>query len=1312
MADGKITIETSIDNAGAIKDLNKLINEVNSSGTKAASSASKSFSFIGKAASAGVKVAAAAIGTVSTAMVAAGGFAIKTGIEFESAFAGVKKTVDAPKEVIDQLRQSLIDMSKEMPQSAAELSAIAESAGQLGIATDNIESFTKTMAQLGDATNLSATEAADSLARFANITGMSQKQFDQLGSVIVSLGNNMATTESEIVNMGMRLAGAGHQVGMSEDQIMSLAAALSSVGIEADAGGSAFSTVMSQMQLATEKGGQSLEDFASVAGMSADQFKTAFQQDAAGAIISFIQGLSNCESQGKSAIGVLDDMGISEIRQRDALLRAAGASDVFSKALSIGSEAWEENTALANEASQRYETLESKLSMMKNAASALGIQFKDSVDGELRSAVQVGTDSINQLSDAFTNGGLEAAVEVAGDIIASLAVRVAEKAPDMIRSASAMLKAFVQGISDNREQIINAGIEIAKALAEGVADLLPASMSKSAKEAIDTLAKSMKSGGLKEAAGDIVSIFKNAATLAAKALKPAATAIDLLAKHFDKLAPVAAAAFVAINGKGKIQTAVTSIQDLGKGIQKMTSWYQKAKAVTAAYALQQEIATYTGRAQTVAMTTGQAVFGLLTGKVTLATAAQTVWNAVCAANPIGLLVTAVAALAAGLGIFALTTRESTTAIDEENSKLTENAEKIREVQAARQESVDGISQEYGHYQELWNELQQNVDANGQVKAGYEDRAAFIMSTLNSALGTEIKMNGNVIESYSELCGSIDRLIEKKRQEAMLEAYKSDYEEAIKKKTEANKKLSDSYDKLQEAQKNAKAAQDELNESGAKGGYQYDILKGQVDAANGKLKEAKTYYNNAKTAADEYNNVIANYETASGAVISGSANASSAIALLTNEMATATTASEAELAKQAETYRAGYENMKLAAAEGGSGVTQQMVTDAQLAYLAAAEQHMLGQGMTQEQVAAGMEALRNQIGASGLPEAAGTEANETTAAMGNNLSAGAPAAQAGADAVTASAKYGIENSGLAEAAGAEGAGVGNVLGTNIASGSGAVSSGATAVTNSAKATVANANIGSAFQTEGTKAGTQLSNALTAQVGNTSKAALSLSDTVKKTITSANLPNFMLTLGKQVGEGLARGIQGQSGQVESAARMLESSAKTGVSSLSSSGTEIGKQFSAGLASGIRSGASGVAAAAAEVAKQAAEAAKANLDINSPSRVMEKTGYWYDKGLENGIRRNADGIIEAVDGLTEHMLIRPKEIVKSTKAAFDGNIARITDRYASSQNRLPDASGYEIDYERLAGVFAQKLFELFEGLGIRVNQREFARLVKEVE
>lgn len=299
----------------------------------------------------------------------------KAAIDFESAFAGVIKTVDATDAELDELRTGIREMAKEMPTSANEIAGVAEAAGQLGIETKSILGFTETMVMLGDATNLSANDAATALARLANITQMPQSEFGRLGSSVVALGNNLATTESEIVDMGLNLAAAGKQVGLTEAEILGFAGALSSVGIEAQAGGTAFSKVMVEMQLAAETGGQSLEDFASVAGMSAEDFKAAFEEDAAGAMISFIQGLQDAENRGVSAIKMLDDMGITEVRLRDALLRAAGAGDVFTDAIQLSSAAWEENTALANEAAQRYATTESQMEMLKNKVIDLGIQL-------------------------------------------------------------------------------------------------------------------------------------------------------------------------------------------------------------------------------------------------------------------------------------------------------------------------------------------------------------------------------------------------------------------------------------------------------------------------------------------------------------------------------------------------------------------------------------------------------------------------------------------------------------------------------------------------------------------------------------------------------------------------------------------------------------------------------------------------------------------------------------------------------------------------------------------------------------------------
>lgn len=308
-------------------------------------------------------------------------------VSFESAFAGVMKTTD---EVYDsngkctysyqQLEDGIRSMAKEIPASTKEISEVAEVAGQLGIKTEDILGFTRTMIDMGQSTNLASEEAASSIAKFANITGLAadesmsaEEKYKRVGSTIVELGNNYATTEADIMEMAKNLASAGTQVGMSESDILAMATALSSVGMEAQAGGTAFSKAMIEMQLAVETNSESLNDWASVAGMSADEFATKFKTDATGALEAFIKGLSNCGGETDSAIKVLDEMGITETRMRDALLRSANASDVFTSAVKTGKNAWKENTALTEEAEKRYKTTSSQIGIMKNHLYDAGI---------------------------------------------------------------------------------------------------------------------------------------------------------------------------------------------------------------------------------------------------------------------------------------------------------------------------------------------------------------------------------------------------------------------------------------------------------------------------------------------------------------------------------------------------------------------------------------------------------------------------------------------------------------------------------------------------------------------------------------------------------------------------------------------------------------------------------------------------------------------------------------------------------------------------------------------------------------------------
>ncbi|MFP5521277.1 phage tail tape measure protein [Peptococcus simiae] len=341
--------------------------------------------------------AAAGLTVLGTAATAFGAYSIKAGIDFESAFAGVVKTVDATDAELSTLRTGIINMSKEMPQSATEIAAVAEAAGQLGISTPHILDFTKTMVMLGESTNMSSDQAAVSLARLANITGMSEENYSRLGSSIVALGNNMATTESEIVDMSLRLAGTGKQVGLTEAEILGLSAAMSSVGINAEAGGSAMSRTMQKINTAVLSGSDKVQGFAKVAGMSAEEFTAAWKERPAQAINAFVKGLDKVKKSGGDVSSTLKELGLNSLQEVDTLMRLAGASEELTKALDISQKAWEENQALQKEFGARLKTVQAQLDILKNKFTALAIAMFDS----LRPAFMAGIKALQLLVAAI-----------------------------------------------------------------------------------------------------------------------------------------------------------------------------------------------------------------------------------------------------------------------------------------------------------------------------------------------------------------------------------------------------------------------------------------------------------------------------------------------------------------------------------------------------------------------------------------------------------------------------------------------------------------------------------------------------------------------------------------------------------------------------------------------------------------------------------------------------------------------------------------------------------------------------------------------
>ena len=393
-----------------------------------------------------------------------GGLATKSSIEFESAFAGVKKTVDGTPQEFKELAKGIKELSTEIPVGTTELARIAEAAGQLGVEKENILDFAKTMSQLGTATNLSSTEAAEGIAKFINVTGLSQDKVSNLGSSIVALGNSTATTERDILAMAQRIAAAGQQANLSDAEILALSASLSSVGLEAEAGGTAMSKLILNFKALVDTGSSDLAVLDEIVKDTGKSFKQSFEEDASQALLAFFDGLKKTKDGGESILPVIEQLGIKEDRLRNAVLSATEANDEFRKGLVTSKDAFEANTALSEEASRRYETLASQLLITKNQFSLLLIEIGDRLTPVitiLNEKIQDGVNWFRGLSETQKDlivlvGGVVAAIGPAVFIFGTFATNIlsitrattqlAGPLTGIVRTVGILSKAVITGL--------------------------------------------------------------------------------------------------------------------------------------------------------------------------------------------------------------------------------------------------------------------------------------------------------------------------------------------------------------------------------------------------------------------------------------------------------------------------------------------------------------------------------------------------------------------------------------------------------------------------------------------------------------------------------------------------------------------------------------------------------------------------------------------------------------------------------------------------------------------------------------------------
>lgn len=315
-------------------------------------------------------------------------------LDYESAMARFQVASQGTEEQMAAMKETALKMSTEIPMGFVEIIDLMTTLSEADVPVDKLESVARVMGALGATSDVSVEQSAKAIMQFLTVTGSSIEDVERMGSTLLDLGRNSVATGGEIFEMAQRMASTGSLAGFSAPEILSMAAAISSMGIEAEAGGTSASKLMKAMQLAAETGkglndevkksGDVVMGFTTAMGLSEEQFKASWGKSPVNTMLSFFDSLKNGSNEGKgSVLAMLDAMDLTEIRLSNLTASAAKNPDFFERMLGTAATAWEENKALAEAADIAYSTTaastETSLNKIENAAADVGENVAETV---------------------------------------------------------------------------------------------------------------------------------------------------------------------------------------------------------------------------------------------------------------------------------------------------------------------------------------------------------------------------------------------------------------------------------------------------------------------------------------------------------------------------------------------------------------------------------------------------------------------------------------------------------------------------------------------------------------------------------------------------------------------------------------------------------------------------------------------------------------------------------------------------------------------------------------------------------------------
>ena len=712
--DGTLKFDTKVDNSGFTSGISK----------------------IASIAKTGLGAAVTAIGAVSTALSTAGGFAVKTGMDFEAQMSRVKAISGATGSEFESLKQQAIDLGAATSFSATESAQAMENLASAGFSVSEIMDAMPGMLDL-------AASSGEDLASSADIASSTLRAFGleagEAGHVADVLAKNAADTNAAIMDTGYAMkyvAPVAHSAGWSLEEVTAAIGKMADEGIRGETAGTTLRSALVRMMKPTDQVADAMEDlgitFYDTEGKMKplstiiDELQTATadltdeQRDNRIATIFGTEALSGMKILLGSSKEELDSL-------TEGLVNSDGASQKFAETM--------------------QDNLKGAAEEFMGSLETLGISIYEQVQEPLKNAVSQGTEYINQLTETFRSGGLKEAISEAGDIFASLAVKIAEKAPEMINAAVEFIRSFIDGIKNHAPELLKAAQEIVGALVDGLVKLLPSEIQKPVKETVNILKKSFQDGGLKNAINTVSNILKNlgkvVTNLSKTLLPPLAKAVDFVADNLKILLPLA--------------TSVVAAWKTWSIVQQIKNWMTAASTAIAAAAAATTTEAAATTASTTALTLKQVAVGVLTGQISLATAAQWLWNAAMSANPIGIVIIAVAALAGGIAALCMSMDDGKTAEEEQaaaNQALAESFDNVAEAAANFQSGLDTAKSHLSEFDDTLfasSEEQQRLSDNMQeVQDGITTICKTASAERRDYTDQEIQQLDNYFQRLNEL----------------------------------------------------------------------------------------------------------------------------------------------------------------------------------------------------------------------------------------------------------------------------------------------------------------------------------------------------------------------------------------------------------------------------------------------------------------------------------------------------------------------------------------------------------------------------------